>query len=153
MYFKFSVGTIQLGTIGTSPPSDTNAKANSITPKVKILVLPSEHVYKLFYYWYSLRLLFTFLCQVTLIHVTLCPHYLAWFVLHTQSLTYPFLIKVHHLIGCPNSSKWDWENNQFTLETMSQPCKGNNSNRVWIEILWSPRRHHTPERIFTWPLL
>jgi len=132
IYFNFSVGTILLGTIATSTPSDINAKVNSTTSKVKVLVLASEHDYKLFYYWDPLCLLFTFLCQVTLIHVTLCPHYLAWSILHMQSLTYPFLIKVHHLVGCPSSSKWDWENNQFTLETMSQPCKGNNSNRIWI---------------------
>ena len=41
--------------------------------KVKILILASEHIYKLFYYRDPLHLLFTFLCQMTLIHMTLCP--------------------------------------------------------------------------------
>ena len=48
-------------------------KSENHHTKVKILILASEHVYKLFCYRDPLRLLFTFLCQMTLIHVTLCP--------------------------------------------------------------------------------
>jgi len=34
-------------------------------------------------------------------------------------------------------------NNPFTLETMSQPCKGNNSNWVWINTLITTKAPHT----------
>jgi len=70
---------------------------------------------------------------MTLIHVTLCPPLFS-LIRTSYAITDSsfFLIKEHHLVGRFSSSEWDWENNQFTLETMSQPCKENNSNWVWI---------------------